>query len=98
MRSWYLLMAAFLTILAILAFLLGIIEHPDRTPPGGLTASSAYRLAKEYSEASPCPWHLENITIRDSHDSDTVVNDVDQEVNASHLGCSRNLPGKDTRG
>jgi hypothetical protein len=86
MRSWYMLMAIFVTILAIMAFLLGSIGHPDRIVTYGPTVTTGYRLPQGSPDISPCPWHLENITIRDSHERDTVDNDVQQEPDDVSLG------------
>jgi hypothetical protein len=86
MRSWYVLMVLFVTVLAIMAFLLGSIGHPDRTGTGGLTVTTGCRLPQDSPVATPCPWHLENITILDSHDRETVEIDARQETKGRSSG------------
>lgn len=62
MRSWYLLMAAFLMILAIMAFLLGFMEHPDKTATAGNGAKTGWCTGTP--ESAPCPLRLDSISIR----------------------------------
>jgi hypothetical protein len=71
MRSWYVLMATFIAILAAVAALLGSM---DFTQGSGRTSLSG---TNSIYDNSPCPWKLDIITIRT--DSTTTEDDSMQK-------------------
>ena len=97
MRSWYVLMAIFIAVLAITSFLLGSIDLSDKNRDSELSEARCYRVHLHPAKDNmPCPWLLDTITIRDKND--TAEGDLTSEEEPAPSGFCRSAFRRENRG